>query len=309
MPTRLLFFGSDNTSVESHQKLLRDWGYDLLVVVDPQTLANALHLPDVPRQVVIDATNPLTDTPRLISQVRAAAIGDRAHILVIVSQGSLRAAMEAGADDVIVRPFTVESLSLRLRSATRIVKLQDENMEIRRSFQKHALHDFLTGVLNRGAILDLLTREIERSRRSDMAVTVLMADLDYFKQINDTLGHPTGDAAIIAASNRISSQLRIYDGVGRYGGDEFLIVLSGCGESQARVIAERIRHAVADTPIDTPTGPLSMTLSMGLVASKPAVFLADAASLVRLADAALYQAKRAGRNLVISSQLVDDPRP
>jgi len=170
-------------------------------------------------------------------------------------------------------------------------KVRAEGEEYR--FQ--ATHDSLTGVWNRAAIFDLLKREMLRAQREGTSVGVLLADLDLFKNINDVYGHLAGDVVLREVAQRINSAVRTYDAVGRYGGEEFLVVLSGCEEEPIRH-AERIRALVSAEPVVTREGPITVTLSLGVAISSRQ--FPEMEDILRAADAAMYRAKRAGRNRV-----------
>jgi diguanylate cyclase (GGDEF)-like protein len=174
--------------------------------------------------------------------------------------------------------------------------------EMRAEFERLkqvALVDTLTRVWNRGAILDVLAREVEFARREGRSMGVLMADLDRFKEINDTRGHPGGDAVLLEAARRIRAAMRPYDSVGRIGGEEFLIVLPGAEEDPAMKVGERIRAEVAASPVELTNGSISLTISLGVATWKPGTPV-DPLVLVAAADAALYRAKAAGRNRVMA---------
>ena len=156
-----------------------------------------------------------------------------------------------------------------------------------------ATHDGLTGLWNRTAILDILKRELGRARREGSSVGVLMADLDHFKKINDTYGHMAGDAVLREVAQRLQAGVREYDAVGRYGGEEFLIVLPSCEEIPVKH-AERLRTLVSAEAIYTDDGAISITMSLGVASSRSDLVQPEA--LLRAADAALYRAKRGGRN-------------
>ena len=192
----------------------------------------------------------------------------------------------AGADDVIRDAPGTGRFELHLRAATRFLRLQH-------AFCRHALHDPLTGVFNRGAVTTILERELQRAHRFAYSIAVVMSDFDRLKQINDLHGHLAGDAALRAAVNRIQSQLRPYDAVGRYGGDEFIIVLSNCAEPHAHDICQRIHRAVVATPVSTTRGAINISLSMGVWITDPRN-PGSATEAIGKADGALYEAKRSG---------------
>jgi diguanylate cyclase (GGDEF)-like protein len=162
-----------------------------------------------------------------------------------------------------------------------------------------AAHDPLTGLWNRGAILDLLNREVSRRQRTRDALGVVMVDIDYFKKINDSHGHLVGDSVLQEVTRRLAVGVRPYDAVGRYGGEEFLIVFPGCSAANLIIGAERLRHCIADQPVETSVGPIPVTLSLGLSSveqgkNEPL----DCETFLHAADEALYAAKARGRNRV-----------
>lgn len=172
---------------------------------------------------------------------------------------------------------------------------QRELMRERDELKRKASIDVLTRVWNRGAILELLAAELARAKRGAPAC-VAMIDADHFKQVNDTLGHQTGDLVLAEIAARIRRAVREFDVVGRYGGEEFIAVLSNCDLAAAKAVCERIRGFVADERIATPAGPLNATVSIGLAAYDARQDSPE--RLVDVADAALYRAKKNGRNRV-----------
>src|SRR5208282_3041484 len=131
----------------------------------------------------------------------------------------------AGADDFLVKPFDEMELKAHLLVGKRILDLQEELVAARESMRHAATHDSLTALTNRGEILAMFKRELERARRERSPVGVILADIDHFKNVNDTLGHLFGDEALREIGRRMRADLRVYDGVGRYGGEEFLLIL------------------------------------------------------------------------------------
>jgi diguanylate cyclase (GGDEF)-like protein len=205
--------------------------------------------------------------------------------------------MEAGADDYLTKPFEAHELRVRLRAGRRVLDLQQELLAAREALREQATHDYLTGLLNHGAILETLHNELARGAREQQPVALLMADLDRFKSINDTHGHQGGDAVLREAARRMKSAIRRYDALGRYGGEEFLFVLPGCQGADAFAQAERIREAVAAEPFAAGKRAFAVTCSIG-VAYRTVPAADEAGSLVQEADMALYRAKNLGRNQV-----------
>lgn len=177
-----------------------------------------------------------------------------------------------------------------------IARERDELLRTREQLRQLAEHDGLTGLLNHRVILERLRQELMRARRENLPLAVIIVDLDLFKQINDTHGHLCGDQVLKEISATLQSAVRSYDCVGRYGGEEFLLVLPHSDIFAARQRAEQIRRAIADTTIHEGTHTLRITASFGLVSG----LAPDAQTMIRIADDALYQAKARGRNCVVA---------
>lgn len=204
--------------------------------------------------------------------------------------------MEAGANDYISKPYDTEELQARIGVGRRMFELQTSLVEARDAVVHQAMYDPLTDIFNRRAILEQLGKELTRTQREDGWLNVGICDIDHFKTINDTWRHQAGDEALVAFTSCVKDSLRQYDHVGRYGGEDFLVIASGIAGGDCEGLFERVRANVADTIIETAAGTVSMTVSIGVAA-------ADACStvdgLLADADAALYRAKDAGRNRVV----------
>jgi diguanylate cyclase (GGDEF)-like protein/PAS domain S-box-containing protein len=181
------------------------------------------------------------------------------------------------------------------RNITRLKETEAELKSAREALSFKASHDALTSLLNREAILELLDRELARSAREHGCISILMADLDHFKSINDEYGHPVGDAVLRETAARLVHAVRGYDLAGRYGGEEFLVILSQCAGADSMARAEQIRQVVCGTPVTTESGPIAVTISMGVLTSREWGY-PNAEVVLREVDVALYAAKAEGRN-------------
>ncbi len=190
------------------------------------------------------------------------------------------------------------ALAITLAVLCWVVLLRNRVEEQARLLRHQATHDGLTGLWNRKAVLDLLQREFEIAARAHSSIGIVMLDADHFKEVNDTYGHLAGDAVLQELARRIQLTLRSYDLTGRYGGEEFLIVVPGCTAQQILLCAERVRAMVADSPIKAEGSNLNVTISAGTAILDP--LLNTQRDALAAADRALYEAKHAGRNRVVS---------
>jgi two-component system, cell cycle response regulator len=223
------------------------------------------------------------------------------YILLLSSKSQredLIEGMESGADDYLTKPFDQHELQVRLRPGLRIIQLQHELITAREELRDQATKDFLTSIWNRSSILDILNRELQRGVREGRPVGLVLADLDHFKSVNDTYGHFAGDAVLREFVRRMAGSIRPYDAIGRYGGEEFLIVLPGCDADVTEKQAERMRLALAHEPMWFNEESKLVTCSFGATAWVKGEEPAEEA-LIRVADDALYRAKRQGRNRVV----------
>ena len=220
-------------------------------------------------------------------------------ITQVTVSGDLSLRLDAhGKDELSALAGTVNAM------LTAIQKAKFELLQAQESLRFHAEHDSLTGVLNRRAIRDVLRRELARCRRENQSLGIMLADVDHFKRINDRYGHGAGDAALLTVVQRISSTLRPYDLIGRYGGEEFLVIAPNCDLGLTQRLAERIREAVNSEGVELGNDNVPLTVSVGITLGTAD---SDPEFLVTVADSAMYQAKRNGRNRVELS--MDLPNP
>src|ERR1022692_709677 len=197
---------------------LRSWGFGVTLAESGSEAWRILEKPDAPKLALLDWVLPDLDGIELCQRIRkAGASGPYVYVILLTSnegRQNMLDAMQAGADDYLVKPFDEMELKARLLVGKRILALQDELVAARESMRHAATHDSLTGLMNRGEILAMLERELERSRRERTPVGVILADVDHFKSVNDTLGHLFGDEALREIGHRLRAQLRAYDGAG-----------------------------------------------------------------------------------------------
>ena len=283
---------------------LRRWEFDFTVAETGAEAWQVLERPDAPKLVLLDWVLPDLEGIELCQRIRKVGTsGKYVYVILLTSkQGrqDMLDAMNAGVDDYLVKPFDASELKARLLVGKRILNLQDELVAARESMRHAATHDSLTGLLNRGEIFGMLERELERGRRERKPVSVILGDIDHFKEVNDTCGHLFGDEALQEMARRLHSGLRVYDGVGRYGGEEFLLVLPSCNLDAALLRANELREIIAATPIMHGSTGRSITMSMGVAVSE-CVGVKELEALLGRADAALYAAKANGRNRVEAS--------
>ena len=177
------------------------------------------------------------------------------------------------------------------------IKLNKQLIAQKKSLEQRVTHDALTGLFNRPAIFDILHKQILRAKRGGFGIAVIMIDIDHFKNINDTCGHPAGDAVLCEIANRLTQSARSHEYIGRYGGEEFLAIISPFSQEGAVKAAERFRKAIASEEINTNQTLIPATISLGVAIATGEESL-DEHLLLQRADEALYQAKHKGRNRV-----------
>lgn len=278
-------------------------GYDVEECEDGTQALEQLSAPDAPKLAILDWMMPGLSGPEICQQLRERQTEPYTFIILVTSRDDtddIVEGMEAGADDYIVKPVKPLELQVRLRAGRRIIELQDELIAAREDLREQATRDFLTKVWNRAAIMEKIGDELHRARRSGESIGIIMGDIDHFKQINDTHGHAAGDAVLREVAARISGALRGYDMVGRYGGEEFLVLVPNAETGGAVAVAERIRSSIANAPVTIDGTTLNVTMSLGAYAA-PVDDTTHAELMIATADAALYEAKDSGRNRVCSS--------
>ena len=292
---------ADDSIVSRHllEATLRKWGYEVIVSSDGDQAWELLQVDDPPPIAILDWVMPGQTGLDVCRRLRVQQGQEPyTYVMLLTSKNQredLIEGMEAGADDYITKPFDQHELQVRLRAGRRIVELQHE-------LRRQATHDALTGVLNRSKTFEIFTRELQRSQREGVPLGAILIDLDHFKSVNDSFGHLAGDEVLRHAAARLKSSIRSYDSIGRYGGEEFIVLLPGCDEAAACAQAERLRLSLSMDPIVLETaGQVSyqLTASLGVTVSTPLSLSETPEALVAVADEGLYKAKRSGRNRVV----------
>lgn len=280
--------------------LLRKNEYEVVEAMDGQTAWDILQRERIPL-VLTDWVMPQMHGPELIRKIRSANFPYYTYIILLTARTAHQDVVDglrSGADDYLVKPFDSEELGARLTIAERIIGLEARLRETLDQMRALALKDSLTGILNRRAILETAEDELERAHREHSSLSILMCDLDHLKSINDRFGHAAGDQALKLAIDSVVKNLRQYDHVGRWGGDEFLIILPNTEMDEAYQIAERLRLTIERVEMDLEgKDELGLRMSLGVTSTSRQNNL-NLDMLVKQADVALYLAKNNGKNQV-----------
>jgi diguanylate cyclase (GGDEF)-like protein len=295
---RVLIAEDDAVSRKILEASLRRWGHEVIAVDNGDDAWRVLTEDDPPRIAVIDWMMPGFDGPEICEKLQRREGQPFTFVLILTAKDNtddIVSALNAGADDYLTKPYHPQELRSRLGAGIRLVNLTLDLEAANQKLFEAAHTDFLTRIPNRNAIISRLTDQLSRSRRAGTPFVVALGDIDHFKLFNDEHGHQTGDDVLIQVARRLEDVKREYDAVGRYGGEEFLLVLDDVDEESLLPVAERFRSGVGEKPIESGGMLLRVTISIGALWVPPEN-TAGLDVLLHEADALLYRAKANGRN-------------
>jgi two-component system cell cycle response regulator len=299
---KILIADDDEMSLKLMENMLKRIGYDVVAAVNGREAMDKLLEKDGPRLALLDWMMPEIHGPAVCQNMRALRHGRYVYVTLLTSKDSkedLVEGLDAGADDYLTKPCNPEELKARLRAGQRILQLEDNLVAAREEMRFKATHDPLTTLWNRGKILETLDHMLQLER----PLAVLLCDIDHFKRINDSHSHLVGDAVLGEIAGRLRNAVRQDDAIGRYGGEEFLILLAGCDERTLQERAEQVCVKVSEKAIDTEGDAIFATVSIGAIAVNSDNDSVAAQNILRRVDEALYLAKENGRNRVVTATL------
>jgi diguanylate cyclase (GGDEF)-like protein len=303
----ILVVDDQEDNVELLRARLIARGYDVRCATDGQQALDLVR-ESPPDLILLDVMMPKMSGIEVVRRIKS---DETLPFIAVIMQTALDSTesrvegLDAGADDYITKPINFAELEARVRSMLRIKRLQEdlesrerELEEMNDRLRRVSQTDGLTGLDNRRYLEERLHEMFEHSLRLHEPLSVVMCDIDHFKSVNDTYGHLAGDAILRQFADLIKDQAREIDRVGRYGGEEFLIILPGTVLDAAVTFAERVREEVENHEFVYETDRIKRTLSCG-VAAWPHPRISSRDELIRSADDALYVAKERGRDRVV----------
>ncbi len=296
---KVLIAEDDMTSRMILESILKKWGLIPVITSNGNQAWEIMKNKDAPKLAILDWQMPGMTGVEVCQKIRALNVSNPPYLIVLTSKDEKKdivKALDAGANDFISKPYDNDELHARINVGRRMAHLQSELDDAYKALKYEAMHDPLTGIFNRRAIMKLLKKEMARANREKTTIYIGLCDLDYFKKVNDTYGHQVGDEVLIAFTRLAMEKLRSSDHVGRYGGEEFLIVAPGSKASKPESMFERICEHIRNNKIITEANDISITVSIG-VAKYSGVETFD--TFLAASDTALYQAKKSGRDQVV----------
>ena len=288
-------------------RFLKKAGYEVDAVADGMAAFERMIQRYYPI-LITDWEMPGMDGVELCRTLRNLKLDGYVYVLLLTARDAkehMVAGLEAGADDYLIKPIYEPELLARLNTGRRILTLEHDLRALNQKNRLLSITDPLTGTYNRRQLMEQLPRELERCRRYAYPLSLVMCDIDHFKNVNDRYGHTAGDEVLQQFAERVQKSIRASsDWIARYGGEEFLIALPETANPGAVFVADKIREVIAATPFETSAGPISLTASFGVAstaASGPTLGLRVEA-MIAAADSCLYRSKQGGRNLATSTE-------
>ncbi|HKU23804.1 MAG TPA: diguanylate cyclase [Terriglobales bacterium] len=277
---------------------LKDWAYTAMPAVNSEHALELLRQPGGSTLALVGQKLRGFDGPELCRKIKRRRSLRTYVVLLAGGEQELAAGLEAGADDCLQDPFQASDLQMRLRVGQRMLQLRQQLEAAQKALKFGTTHDALTGIFNRDMVASTLDRELTRALRTRKALGILKIDLCHLREINRLHGHAVGDAVLQEVAQRLRSSLRAYDTVGRYGAEEFLVVIPEIAPENLASIITRLRSSVTQLPVNTSAGPVSIAVSIGASGMAAGTQGLGAHFLLHAADVALYLSRRNGRNCV-----------
>jgi two-component system cell cycle response regulator len=297
---KILIAEDDLISSKILQRNLLNWGYYVVPARSGAEAWQALQDEEL-RMALLDWMMPGMDGIEVCRKIRRRRKYKYTYIILLSAKDrkqDIIAGLSSGADDYMTKPVNFLELRARLQTGRRIIDLEDKLLVVQKQLKDIASRDSLTKLWNRSESTTFLEEELGRGQREGMPTGVILLDLDHFKRINDFYGHDIGDQALLKVVSRVKKKVRKSDKIGRYGGDEIIIVLPRCSASEIARIAERLRLSVAKKAFKTELDTVPLTISLGCAASDVTGILSSE-RFIKAADEALLKAKSQGRNRVV----------
>jgi diguanylate cyclase (GGDEF)-like protein len=307
---KVLIAEDDLVSSKILQKNLVNWDYEVVLAHNGAAAWQALQDGDL-RLAILDWMMPGMDGVEVCRQIRRRKKYKYTYIILLSAKDrkpDIIMGLSSGADDYMTKPVNFLELRARLKTGKRIIELEDKLLFTQNQLKDIASRDGLTKIWNRTESIRFLNEELERGRREKIPTGVIMLDIDHFKRINDEYGHSVGDLALLKVVSRLKGKVRTSDKLGRYGGDEIIIILPNCPRAEIKKVGERLRLAVGHRRIKTELNTIPITISVGCSTSDlPGNSTSE--KLIKTADRALLKAKELGRNSVVVAGEGRKPAP
>jgi diguanylate cyclase (GGDEF)-like protein len=294
---KVLIAEDDRVSARILENHLKQWGYKVFLEKNGEDAWTTLDQGNI-QIAILDWMMPKLNGIQLCRKIRKRESDLYTYIILLTARTSTEdivKGLNAGADDYITKPVEYLELKARLNTGRRIIELENYSRKLRDRLEKLARQDSLTGFLNKHNITLKMKEELSRSRRDRCPVASILIDIDKFKLINDTHGHHVGDQVLMEIASRLKKNMREHDQIGRFGGDEILVLAWGAGQKGLEVILERLRASISDKPFKTDAGLLDVSISLGGISTEIDMDI-TAKELIKLSDQALYEAKSKGRD-------------